>query len=242
MLRSVASAFLHPLAGSMSDLVSNVLATVNAMDPVSGALVMCAVVALSTVSIVVTTTPINLALGAMYGVALGGLLMCLACTLGSAVNFLLGRYICASWAKRKLRESPTLAALEALLGQRGFSIVFLCRLSPVFPMALLGYCVGATSVPFSTYAVATFVGLLPGCLLYAWIGAAASSGADGWGSSLSVAVSVLSTIGISIKAKSLVDEALAGPRPVEEAAIPRTAKPGPGARLRSPNTHNSARR
>ena len=71
-----------------------------------------------------------------------------------------------------------------------------------------GYVVGATSVSLPTYTVATFLGLLPGCVLYAWIGAAAGSG-EGWSSVISIAISVVSTLAISFKAKQLVDEALA---------------------------------
>jgi uncharacterized membrane protein YdjX (TVP38/TMEM64 family) len=139
-------------------------------------------------------------------VFLGGLLMCVACTLGSIVNFLLGRFVFSAWARRKLQESPTLSALEGLLQQSAFSIIFLARLSPVFPMALFGYCVGATNVNLVTYSASTFAGLLPGCILYAWIGQAAGNG--GWSSVISISISILSTVAISIRAKQLVDEAL----------------------------------
>lgn len=83
------------------------------------------------------TTPFNLAIGAMFGVFAGGLLMCVACTVGSIINFLLGRFVFAQWARRKLRDSPMLSALESVLNDRAASIVFLARLSPVFPMALV---------------------------------------------------------------------------------------------------------
>jgi uncharacterized membrane protein YdjX (TVP38/TMEM64 family) len=159
----------------------------------------------------------------MFGVFAGGFLMCVACTVGSVVNFLLGRFVFAQWARRKLRESPMLSALESVLNERAASIIFLARLSPVFPMALFGYVVGATSVSLTTYTVATFVGLLPGCVLYAWIGAAAGSGA-GWSSMVSITISVVSTVVISFKAKQLVDEALArqGPNKTELTGRPNS--------------------
>lgn len=196
----------------MSAYVTALIASIQALDPVTSFAVLFGSSVLACVSIVVTTTPFNFAFGAQFGVLVGGVGMCLACTLGSMINFFLGRFVFSAWARRKMADSPTLAALEAALAEQAASIIFLARLSPVFPMALLGYCIGATSVPLTTYAASTFGGLLPGCVLYAWIGAAATGG-GGWSSVISVSISVLSTIVITVRAKQLVDEALKKSKP-----------------------------
>ena len=54
---------------------------------------------------------------------------------------------------------------------QGFRIVFLLRLSPVFPFNLLNYALGLTRVRFVDYLVAS-IGMLPATFLYVYYGAA----------------------------------------------------------------------
>ena len=104
---------------------------------------------------------------------------------------------------------PQLAALEAVLREQSWTIIFLARLSPVFPMSIFGYCVGATSVSMSSFASASFFGFLPGCILYAWIGAAATQAGDGYSSAISIAISVCSTVAMCARAHQLIHARIA---------------------------------
>jgi len=52
-------------------------------------------------------------------------------------------------------------------------MVFLSRLSPVFPFTLLNYLLGLTTVRTSSYVLANLLGMLPGTFLYVYIGATA---------------------------------------------------------------------
>ena len=47
------------------------------------------------------------------------------------------------------------------------------RPSPVFPFNLLNYAFGLTRVRFPTYAAASWIGMLPGTIMYVYIGSAA---------------------------------------------------------------------
>lgn len=51
------------------------------------ALAFVLVIALSTISLVISTTPLNWAVGGLFGVALGAAVMLLGCLIGSIVNF-----------------------------------------------------------------------------------------------------------------------------------------------------------
>ncbi len=55
------------------------------------------------------------------------------------------------------------------MGLEGRKIVFLLRLSPVFPFNLLNYGLGLTQVRFVDYFV-TSLGMIPGTLLYVYYG------------------------------------------------------------------------
>jgi len=75
----------------------------------------------------------------------------------------------ARWAE----ANPKFAALDRAIGQNGFKMVFLSRLSPAFPFTLLNYLLGLTTVRASSYALANLLGMLPGTFLYVYIGATA---------------------------------------------------------------------
>ena len=54
----------------------------------------------------------------------------------------------------------------------------LTRLSPVFPFNLLNYAYGLTSVRFKDYFFASWIGMLPGTVLYVYIGSLAGEAAS----------------------------------------------------------------
>ena len=187
------------------------------LPPAMAAVAMVACTALCTVSGVVPTTPLNFAAGIICGgLVRGSILFNIGATLGSLINFVLGRQCFRTWAEKKLRESPMLSALEAAIAKRSAFMIILARLSPVFPFAVLGYVLGATKVRASVFTWATFVGLIPGVTLYTFIGmsaaAAASGGDDGdssWSNYISISAGILATIVISWQAKKVIEEATA---------------------------------
>src|SRR5262249_129502 len=71
--------------------------------------------------------------------------------------------------ERRLARNPRFAAIDRAVGAEGRKIVFLLRLSPVFPFNLLNYGLGLTQVRFADYVVAS-IGMLPGTVLYVYYG------------------------------------------------------------------------
>ena len=59
------------------------------------------------------------------------------------------------------------------MGRDAWRIVLLARLSPIIPFTALNYALGLTPVPLSTYAAASWIGMLPGTILYVYIGSIA---------------------------------------------------------------------
>jgi uncharacterized membrane protein YdjX (TVP38/TMEM64 family) len=74
-------------------------------------------------------------------------------------------------------------------------MVFLSRLSPVFPFTLLNYLLGLTTVRTSSYVLANLLGMLPGTFLYVYIGATAraalAGGAAGETGTLQIALRII---------------------------------------------------
>jgi uncharacterized membrane protein YdjX (TVP38/TMEM64 family) len=108
--------------------------------------------------------------GVIFGVVRGTIYVSIAATLGAAAAFLVGRYFARDWIARKLEGNAKFKAIDEAVGREGWKIVLLTRLSPVFPFNLLNYAYGLTRVPLRHYVLASWVGMIPGTILYVYIG------------------------------------------------------------------------
>ena len=126
---------------------------------------------------------LTLAAGAVFGIARGTVIVFVGATTGAALAFLAARHLARSAIENKVAAYPRFAAIDRAIGEQGRKIVFLLRLSPVFPFNLLNYALGLTKVRFADYLVAS-LGMIPGTLLYVYYGqvigdvAALASGAE----------------------------------------------------------------
>ena len=112
---------------------------------------------------------LTLAAGAIFGLLEGIVYVFVAATLGASAAFLVGRYLARAAVERRLAANPRFAAIDRAVGAEGWKIIFLLRLSPVFPFNFLNYALGLTRVRFADYLTAS-VGMLPGTVLYVYSG------------------------------------------------------------------------
>ncbi len=138
-----------------------------------GPLVFIAGYAIATVAFIPGSL-LTLAAGAIFGLARGTLFVFFGASLGAGGAFLVARYLARSWVERKLESKPRFQTIDRAVAQQGRKIVFLLRLSPVFPFNLLNYALGLTRVRFSDYLIACF-GMIPGTFLYVYYGKALGS-------------------------------------------------------------------
>jgi uncharacterized membrane protein YdjX (TVP38/TMEM64 family) len=118
---------------------------------------------------------LTLGAGFVFGLAKGTVIVSLGSTAGAAAAFLVARSLAHDWVARRVARRPTLAAIGRAVETDAFKIVLLTRLSPLFPFNLLNYAYGLTSVPFRTYVLASWIGMLPGTIMYVYVGSAANS-------------------------------------------------------------------
>ena len=124
----------------------------------------------------VPASALTLAAGALFGVVRGILYVWIAATLAAAAAFLIGRYLAREWVARKIEGNPAFAAIDRAMAEEGWKIVLLTRLSPAFPFALLNYAFGLTRVSLRQYVLASCLGMLPGTILYVYLGSLARAG------------------------------------------------------------------
>ncbi len=118
---------------------------------------------------------ITLGAGALFGLVQGTIAVSIGSTAGACAAFLVGRFLAREKIEKRVAGNEKFAAIDEAVGRSGFTIVFLTRLSPVFPFNLLNYAFGLTQVKFRDYALASWIGMFPGTLMYVYLGAAAGS-------------------------------------------------------------------
>ncbi|WP_407317478.1 VTT domain-containing protein [Isoptericola halotolerans] len=114
--------------------------------------------------------------GLLYGLWLGALLSWLAALAGAVLAFVLGRLV-----GRDAIEGLTqgrVAQADRLLTRHGLGAVVAVRLVPVVPFTAINYAAGLTGVRWWHYLVGSALGMVPGSLAYAALGA---WGTDPWG-------------------------------------------------------------
>ncbi|NJK35385.1 MAG: TVP38/TMEM64 family protein [Oscillatoriales cyanobacterium SM2_2_1] len=107
--------------------------------------------------------------GLIYGVVAGSAIVFGAATLGATWAFLIGRYLSRDWVQARLAGNEGFGRISRAVAREGLKIVFLSRLSPVFPFNVLNYAFGLTEVSLRDYVLGS-LGMVPGTILYVYLG------------------------------------------------------------------------
>lgn len=161
---------------------------------------------------------LTLGAGAVFGLAKGFVAVSVGATLGATCAFLVGRYLARDWVAARIAGSGKFRAVDEAVAREGWKIVLLTRLSPVFPFNILNYAFGLTKVGLKDYFLASWIGMIPGTVMYVYIGSLAgdlaSLGAGGRertaGEWALYAVGFLATIAVTVVVTRLARKALAG--------------------------------
>jgi uncharacterized membrane protein YdjX (TVP38/TMEM64 family) len=141
-----------------------------------GPVVFAAVYALA--CLVIPGSLITLAAGSLFGVVVGTAVVSLASVTGACLAFWLGRTLARGLVEKRVAGNPRFRALDQAVAAGGFKIVLLTRLSPLFPFTLLNYAFGLTKVRFRDYVLASWIGMLPGTVMYVYLGSTVTELAD----------------------------------------------------------------
>ena len=117
---------------------------------------------------------LTLGAGVVFGLFLGSLYVFVGATLGATAAFLVGRYLARGWVAKKIEGNKKFRAIDQAVGREGLKIVLLTRLSPIFPFNLLNYAYGVTGVSLKDYVIGS-VGMIPGTIMYVYIGSLAGN-------------------------------------------------------------------
>jgi len=116
---------------------------------------------------------LTLGAGVLFGVIKGSIIVSISSTLGATCAFLVGRYLARDWVAKKISANEKFQAIDEAVAREGWKIVGLTRLSPVFPFNLLNYAYGLTRVSLRDYFFASWIGMMPGTVMFVYIGSLA---------------------------------------------------------------------
>ncbi len=121
---------------------------------------------------------LTLGAGALFGVGWGSAIVSAGSVLGATAAFLAGRYLARDWVAKKIAGNAAFAAIDRAVAAEGWKIVGLTRLSPAFPFSLLNYAFGLTQVKLRDYVLASWIGMMPGTVMYVYVGSLARVAGD----------------------------------------------------------------
>ena len=164
--------------------------------------------------LLIPASVLTLAAGAVFGLGLGLVTVSLASTTGAACAFLIARYLARERVQRLAERNDKFGAIDDAISEGGWRIVAMLRLSPAVPFGLQNYLYGLTRLRFVPYVLTSWIAMLPGTLLYVYLGLVAGSAAAGGGGRSPaewalLVVGLLATLGVTVYITRLAQKQLA---------------------------------
>ncbi|KAK3027988.1 hypothetical protein RJ639_039341 [Escallonia herrerae] len=90
--------------------------------------------------------PLTMSAGLLFGSLTGTILVSISGTVAASVAFLIARYFARERILKLVEGNKKFLAIDKAIGENGFRVVTLLRLSPLLPFSLGNYLYGLTSV------------------------------------------------------------------------------------------------
>jgi uncharacterized membrane protein YdjX (TVP38/TMEM64 family) len=162
---------LNVLEGLQQQLL-NILAWIDGLGTIAPIVFILLYIAITVA--LLPASIVTLGAGVVFGIVKGTLLVFTGAMLGATAAFLVGRYLARDWVAQRIAARPKFQAIDTAIAQEGRKVIFLLRLSPFFPFNLLNYGLGLSQVSLPDYVLGTF-GILPGTILYVYLGSLVGS-------------------------------------------------------------------
>ncbi len=122
--------------------------------------------------------PLTLLAGFTFGFVGGLISIMFGISLSAAFCFLFARYAARETVARQMENYPRFHAMDRAIAREGWKIVGLLRMCPV-PFGITNYLYGLTAIPFWHYMAATVIGMLPGNIMFVYLGVIGKRSTEG---------------------------------------------------------------
>lgn len=111
---------------------------------------------------------LTLAGGFLFGIVAGSIYVVIGATLGATGVFLAARTAVGDSLRR--RAGPAIRRMEEGFRDHAMSYLLFLRLVPLFPFWLVNLVPAFLGVPLGVYVIGTFIGIIPGSIVFASVG------------------------------------------------------------------------
>jgi uncharacterized membrane protein YdjX (TVP38/TMEM64 family) len=182
---------------------------------------------------------ITLGAGFAFGPVVGTIAVSVGSVAGATAAFLMGRTLAREWIKGYTAHMPRFRAIDRAVAENGFRIVLLTRLSPAFPFNLLNYAFGLTNVSLRDYVLASWIGMLPGTIMFVSIGSAFNNLAEAFTGErqrttaewILLGVGLIATVAVTVFIKRIANRALK--QSIADDKVQRDEPPSPAGAAES---------
>ncbi len=137
------------------------------------ALLFIAIYAVSTALSLPGGAVMSIAGGFLFGTVAGTAYIVIGATAGAIAIFLIAKTALGDALRAK--AGPALRRMEAGFQENALSYLLVLRLVPLFPFFVVNIVPAFLGVPLRIYAIATFIGIIPGAFVFASVGAGLGS-------------------------------------------------------------------
>ncbi len=116
---------------------------------------------------------LSIAGGLLFGALWGAMYIVIGATFGATILFLIAKTTLGDYLRAE--AGPWLRRMEAGFRDNALSYLLVLRLIPLFPFFIVNLVPAFLGVPWRTYVLGTFIGIIPGTFVYATVGAGLDS-------------------------------------------------------------------
>ena len=106
----------------------------------------------------------TLAGGAVFGLAIGTVVVSFASTIGATLAFLVSRFLLRNYVQNKFQDK--LVSINDGIRKDGSFYLFTLRLIPIFPFFIINLVMGVTHIRTLQFFLVSQIGMLPGTIVY----------------------------------------------------------------------------
>ncbi len=151
------------------------------------------------VTMLIPALALTLLGGTLFGFWWGLIYVIIASNIGCHMSYFLARALGRDFVMKFIKEGSFIDSATTKAKENGFIFMMYVRLIPLFPFGVVNYLSGIVNIKYRDYALATFIGMIPGSAVYTYLGYSASSIQDNpLGLIVSIAVLVVFTLIVTI--------------------------------------------
>lgn len=126
------------------------------------------IAAVRPLAVFIPVTILTIIAGGLYGPVYGFILSMVSIIISSNVAFLISRYFGKAFIEKLLKKRAE--KLDLQIEKNGFKVIFIMRLSGVFPLDILSYGAGITKVRYRDFMLGTILGSMAETFSVAYMG------------------------------------------------------------------------